>query len=300
MKTSKNKIALMISVVLVIGVALGSIVWYIQRQVIIPQAASTLETETPPCQAFTDLGLQCEIIEKPHASIARNKFISQSHEVGSKQLKDTLVTLTYSSGPLEAILPELRNETIQSANDILWSLGLSVVEKEIANDSGLAAGRIISTNFETGSKASNGTIIEAIVSSGKMTVPDWTGELKEKVKADATKLGLEIEFVEEEADETVGIVLSQSVTGLTNLDSKITVTISKAKEIKEIVIPEVIGLDPDEAQALLASAGFPRISMVTVERENVEKPIVVNVTPDQGSSVKTDTVIMLQVDIPKV
>lgn len=266
----------------------------------VPAALTVVESESSDaCKIFRDAKLECAEEFATDEKIARFSFLSQSVAPDSKVKKGTLVTLTYSKGPASFTLTELRNETVDSARKLLDKYGIKVHEEAIISDSGLIDGRIISSTPAAGEVVQNGATVNVKVANGKVTAPDWRGKTKEIVVAEAKDKSITVNFVQEESDGPANMVLSQSASGLVNMSDTITVKISSARSVKEVTIPAVIGKKPLDAQVSLATAGFTRINVVNVEKAEAKEEKVVAVNPAEGSAVKTDTVIIITIEVPK-
>lgn len=266
----------------------------------VPAALTAVESESSDaCKIFRDAKLECAEEFATDEKIARFAFLSQSVAPDSKVKKGTLVTLTYSKGPASFTLTELRNETVDNARKLLDKYGIKVHEEAIISDSGLIDGRIISSTPAAGEVVQNGATVNVKVANGKVTVPDWTGKTKEIAAAEAKDKSITVNFVQEESDGPANMVLSQSASGLVNMSDTITVKISSARSVKEVTIPAVIGKKPLDAQVSLATAGFTRINVVNVEKAEAKEEKVVAVNPAEGSAVKTDTVIIITIEVPK-
>lgn len=266
----------------------------------VPAAATTINSiEADACQTFIDEGLVCKQETVTDETVPRLQLLDQSVAAGTKVKKNTAVTLRYSKGPASVKLMELRNETLEEAKKELAPYGITVHEKAIVADSGLQEGRIISTSPAAGEILKNGDKVEITVANGKVNVPDWKGKPKEIVEADSKEKTITVVFQEEESDGPPDMVLSQSASGLVSMTDTITVKVSKARTVKEIEIPKVVGQAPLEAQVLLATAGFTRINLVTVEKAEAKEEKVTAVTPAEGNKARSDTVIILTVETPK-
>lgn len=277
--------------------------WDDSKHTLVPTASvSQLEDETAEntaCEKFVEAELKCSVEWVADETQERGNFISQSPPADERVLKGTSVTLTYSKGPAESTLPELRNETVESANEILYPMGITVVEESVVNDSGLSEGRIVSGDPDTGSKVKNGSEVKVTVSSGKVTIPEWVGEPKETVEADALTNNISVTFEEVETDGPPGIVISQSESGITEMTTTVTVEISTPKKVEEIPVPKVVGKSLEEAQTLLVTSGFTEINVIREENDEVKEPVVVRVSPGEGKKAPSDSAVTITVHIPK-
>ena len=146
----------------------------------------------------------------------------------------------------------------------------------------------------------NGTVVDVVVSTGRVTVPDWTGKTREFIEAEASSLGIQVVFKEKKVNEEApGIALNQSVKGKAIAsDQTVTVVISKLVSTEKAAIPTVVGKSESEAVSLLASAGFLKIKTVSQPAKNVNKSTVTRVAPEEGTEVLVGQEITLYVATP--
>lgn len=231
------------------------------------------------CETFENAGLSCVVEVEVSDDSPRGELLNQSVASGQEVEPGTEVELTYANGPSSAEFPNLRNDTLEEAEETLYNMNVVVSEIEEVDDSGLESGRVVETSIEPGETVENGSEVTLQVSSGTVTIPDWTGESRDLVAAEADDLGLEVEFLEEESDEAPGIVIDQNPEAGEENTSTVTVTVSQATEEELIEVPNVIGMSDDEANSALASAGFTQITVVPVTNSEVSESEVTQVIP---------------------
>ena len=159
---------------------------------------------------------------------------------------------------------------------------------------------IASQALEAGSQVKLGSVLNLVVSSGKVeqtmgiAVPDVVG--KTEVEA---KVALENEgfvMVKELANsETVekGKVISQNPLGATNAPkgSQITVIISDGPDTSESVVPDIVGKDKETAMNMLTEAGLLFNTISEEANDSVEAGLVISQTVAAGTSVTTGTIV---------
>lgn len=281
-----------LSALLVLVTALGGFGLYTKYKEV-PNAQEVFNENV--CSDFSDF--TCTVKQVTHNSVSVNSKISQSLKAGSKKLEKTEIVLTYSLGPSSVKLPNYRNVDLEVAKKEIINSGLVVGNVTYESESSLASGRIISTSEEPDSIVENGTKIDFIVSDGGATVPDWNNKTLEIAQVEASELGLTLEIVEKESDKPSGIILSQSVKPGKSTSDPVVLTVSKKKEIVEIKIPDVIGMNSNDAQIALATEGFLHIKTVTVE-SNADEEKVTSIVPGVGQKAPNDENIVIVVEKP--
>ena len=167
----------------------------------------------------------------------------------------------FTEGRKDVKIPNIVGEKAEDAKSKLEGLGLKVLE--VTEESDQEKGIVLKVDPNVDSTVKSGSEVKLTVSGGEaqIKVPNFAEMNLDSVKRTLKSLGLEIGTVNEEYSDSVprGEVISQSPNANESVDkgSKVNVTISKGKEIKNITlnIPDVSGKSVDEAKSILANAG---------------------------------------------
>lgn len=167
----------------------------------------------------------------------------------------------FTEGRKDVKIPNIVGEKAEDAKSKLEGLGLKVLE--VTEESDQEKGIVLKVDPNVDSTVKSGSEVKLTVSGGEaqIKVPNFAEMNLDSVKRTLKSLGLEIGTVNEEYSDSVprGEVISQSPNANESVDkgSKVNVTISKGKEIKNITlnIPDVSGKSVDEAKSILSSAG---------------------------------------------
>lgn len=290
--------ALAVTGVVGVGGYFGFIHDYGPDYPLIPQASAATfgQTNEDLCKPFEAKKIDCEVDWKTDEKLPTGELLSQSPLAGTEGPK---VTLTYSSGPSEVKMPLLTGFSQEEAEKLLWQSGLTrgeVTEVQAP----VAEGAVTSASVNAAEVVDNGTAIDLTISTGTVQVPDWTTKPRELVEAEASELGLKVSFTEKKSSETSGTVIEQSSAGkVVPFDQTIELVIAKPQASVEIAVPDVVGLEQDEAISLLAADGFLKIKTVIQIKKDAKGSKVVKVTPDAGSEATNDTEITLLVERAK-
>ena len=106
-----------------------------------------------------------EVKEAASDTIAKGTVISQSPSANAKATKNSVVTITVSSGAGEVSIPNVVGLNAASASNQLGQAGFTVTTKSQASAT-VPAGNVISTNPTAGTKAAKGSSVEILVSTG--------------------------------------------------------------------------------------------------------------------------------------
>lgn len=270
----------------------------------IPAAKHSLNPDeelNTACQVFARAGVECSVEEEPHESIERGTLVSQTPEQGSViEEEGTTVELVYSSGPLEATVPDVKNQTVDEVRELLYPLGLTVQEEyETVSGTDVAKDKVSHLNIEEGETVENGTEIVMHVSDGTVKVPEWVGKSREEVSVEAEEQGIEVTYVKEESDETIGTVLSQSPKAeeYHDITEPVEVVVATPFESTEIEVPDVLGESQETAEGMLAEAGFREISVIPNMSTEVDKKGVTQTLPavgEKGMSEERITIVVTE------
>jgi len=145
----------------------------------------------------------------------KGKVIDQSPPAGERHPAKTTVTITVSSGPGEAVVPDVTGFNEDSARAAITAVGLTVGKVTPVNDPKFDKGKVIETVPKASSTVAAGSAVSLRVSSGKVKVPDVVGAAlgdAQQTLADA-RLKYKTEFVD--SDKPEGTVLAQTHAGKT-------------------------------------------------------------------------------------
>lgn len=180
---------------------------------------------------------------------------------------------------------------------------------------------IISQDLEEGEEVEKGTVLTLVISSGKVgfpsiemgiegetsseegedggnvkgsTVPDVVGKTEAEARAFIEAEGF-VMVKELKASDSVekGIVVSQSPLGATRAaqGSEITVYISDGKDVSEVVVPDLVGKNQEEAKVLLEEAKLKYNTISEEANEAVAAGSVISQTVAAGTTVEEGTVV---------
>jgi serine/threonine-protein kinase len=212
---------------------------------------------------------------------------------GSRVPKGSTVTLTVSSGPGTARVPDLTGQARSAARKQLTDLGFRTVEDQQASDT-VTENHVIGTRPDVGTELDKGTQVTLIVSSGKqrVTVPDVEGLSEDEAKTTLESLGFTVTATEQETTDPdqVGKVLDQKPAGKATLAEGGTVTLVVGKEPPEVDVPNVVGQGRLEATAALKQAGLKVEAVAQPTSDRAQDLHVISQDPPSGKAKKGDTV----------
>ncbi|QPK94178.1 Stk1 family PASTA domain-containing Ser/Thr kinase [Actinomyces sp. zg-332] len=200
----------------------------IEEQVTVPKNLEGLK-EDQVAEALKAAGLIMKVGKPVESATApKDTFVSSSPAAGTKVKKGTVVTVRFSAGPNEKIMPDVSNMSQSDAIARLKSLGLEL-DSVVTQDSGkVEEGKVINTDPAPGSKVTKGMKFRLYVSSGRVAVPaDLVGKSKDEVTKFLSDNGLNFEVVSVATNqEAPNTVLSISPSGVVSRGTVIKVVVA--------------------------------------------------------------------------
>ena len=200
----------------------------------------------------------------------------------------------YIQKPKTAIVPDLKNQTVEVATQQLIDLGFVVKElNRYENSSEVEDGGVIRTSPASSSELEVGSVITLVVSKGpSFTVEDYVGKNIDEIKPELEKVGIEVTVTKISSDKKVGTILTQKYltpgSEIDPDDRTYKIVFEVAGE-KEFVMLNYIGKPIQEAQEELKSLGaevevvkLSTANLTPEELEGIELNVVIDQTPESG------------------
>jgi beta-lactam-binding protein with PASTA domain/serine/threonine protein kinase len=257
-RSVKGPVALLLSILLVAGIALGA--WWFgwERYTTTPavlgldEAAASAELE--------DAGLEAEVGEPAYSeNVAPGLVIGSDPEPGGKVLDGGTVTLVLSLGPERYDVPQLAGQTEDQAQDALAATNLAFGTSSGRWSETVPEGQVIRTSPTAGTTLKPGAAVDLVLSRGRkpITIKDWRGKPFDNAKAALERRGLEVSVTGEVYSDTVpeGDVISQDpTTGTLHRGDTVSFSVSLGPELVEVPSVEAMGVEA--ATELLEGLGF--------------------------------------------
>ena len=146
-------------------------------------------------------GLKYKITTTEDSSKKSEEVISQDPAAGTIVKKGSTINLVINSLPDDVEIPQMKNYTLELAEDKLNNLGLAVGEVEYIFDEEIENEKIIYTEPQAGEKVARGAKVKIFISKGKDDEPvkipsSYKGLSPEAPKAALEKLGLIVKIEE--------------------------------------------------------------------------------------------------------
>ncbi len=170
-------------------------------------------------RTLKEAGLNSDVSEqRVHNEIEAGFIISQSHEEGDKVKEGFTIKLVVSSGGIQSIIPNVKQQTLTEARVMIENDGFVVGEVTYAfND--LPEDMIISQTPKAGIKMPQGTVVDLIVSQGLETdnliVPSLETKTIREAESTLNSIGLKLGEISYAISTSVekGLIISNSKVG---------------------------------------------------------------------------------------
>jgi eukaryotic-like serine/threonine-protein kinase len=241
-------------------------------------------------------GLQTHTVGAPSSTIAATLVISQNPSPGDRVVKDTIVTLTVSTGVPKTTVPALVNLPLGQAETTLENEGLHWSVHNVSS-SAVEVGSVTASSPPKGQLVPVGTTVRLNVSTGPKTVgvPSVVGEQYASAQSALQGAGFKVTRSDVANAAPVDQVVAQSPGAGSAASPGSTITLSVSTGPQESAVPSVTGDDQTTATQLLQTAGFT----VPVVQQDVTDPqqdgIVLNQSPASGTKLKQGAAVTITV-----
>lgn len=251
--------------------------------------------------ALRDAGLSIKATYEISEDYPEGQIFEQDLKEGEEVDRSTTVNVKVSTGSGQLTIPSgLTGMTPQAAAQELATAGFTNVSSsyEEENSDSVAAGLVIRSNPDSGTKADKTMEIHLVVSKGPAVVEVEVPSLYGMKEDDARSLLLEKKLMigdisYESSDEvSSGKIISQSPGSSNKVSegSKVDIVISTGSSSVEV--PDVRWSSLRSATATLRDAGL-EVEVEYEESSSSEKDLVVSQSPSNGSEVKKGTTVTI-------
>jgi len=239
----------------VAAVVVGGLLLLSGKQVRVPEVIGAPQAEAEV--TLRNRGFDTDTVPKADRQEA-GTVIGQNPRQNTKVDEGARITLTVSTGPGEAFVPNLIGKGRREARKALTDLGYRVEETEQLS-SEVPEDRVISTSPNGGERLERGEKVTLTISSGPESteVPDVLRQGRDAASAALRDAGFEVKVIEADRDDVEpGTVVAQNPSGDRQREQNSTVTITVAAEPETATVPDVTGRSESEAESALSGRGF--------------------------------------------
>ncbi|MEG0238091.1 MAG: Stk1 family PASTA domain-containing Ser/Thr kinase [Clostridium sp.] len=232
-------------------------------------------------------------------------IIESNPTAGTAVDKGSTIEVTVSGGD-KIFMPNVTEDSRDDAKNKLESLGLTNITINTDYSDDIPEGKVISQDPDSGAEVEKNTKVTLVVSKGKkanITIPNLVGTDKDSAKSKLQGLGLSNVNITEEYSDNIpeGQVISQDPSSGTQVEerTKVTLVVSKGKEVKKVTVPSVNGLTERAARDKLSALGFKvSVNTSTTTDKDLDGKVI-GQDPSSGENAKEGDTITLQIGMFK-
>jgi len=261
-RVARVLVALLVAAV----VAAGAAWWQLAGPgALVPAPATTGLSAEAAQQVLADAGLGSTVSERFDEGVPAGTVIGSSPDAGQDVGPGDVVQLFVSRGSEFSSVPDLVGDDLDAARAEVEGLGLALQEGQAVYDEQVAEGSVVSQDPGAGRELRRGEQVVVVASLGRepIEVPEVVGRPRGDAVAAVSGAGLDAVVTEEHSDDVAeGQVIRQSpADGSLFAGDEVDLVVSLGPEL--VTVPDVVGLQLEEARAQLEAAGF------AVEEESV-------------------------------
>src|SRR5207302_8128828 len=238
------------------------------------------------------------VLQSASAGVARGLVISQVPAHGVRVSRGAHVSLSVSSGPGSAALPDVEGLTAARARARLKGAGFRPAAKSQPSAT-VALGLVVGTDPPAGTELQLGSAVTVLVSNGPamVRVPDVVGESQTAAEAALTSAGLEVGKVSSQVSSSAsaGSVLAQSPHGGSSLASGAKVNLTVAQAPNLVTVPAVVGQGEASAAAALGGEGLAPKVVSSPTTDPAKVGVVLRQSPSAGRRARKGATVTLTV-----
>lgn len=275
-KRRRNAGSILIYTLIILLAALATI--FIVRQFLNPSEVTVPSVENLTYESAANTlhknDLEIDILkEAPHDTIEAGKVISQDPQAGLNVKPGRVVQVVLSTGKEAVVVPDLKNQTREEANNTLQALDLRLGTETEEYSNTVEKGRIIRQTQATGQKVAKDSAVDVVVSLGveirKVNVPDLRGQSLADAKNILQNSGLTMGTSEEVFHDSVneGLVVSQSLEPgqSVNEGTRIVLAVSKGPNESQRPKPDDT---PSQTHTQTISFTVPEDGLILIEQKD--------------------------------
>ncbi len=212
--------------------------------------------------------------------------------------------LTIETSAGTTTVPNVVGMTVTEASDALTKAGLTA-KATYKESTEYDKDYIVSQDIEGNTEVPSGTVLNLVVSSGKVvgvTVPDVVGKSEAEAKVILEAEGFKMQKQLQESDSVEkGNVISQNPLGATTAaqGSDVTVVISSGTNVEQISMPDLTGKTEEEAKVVIEEEGLVIGTVSEEDSDTVDKGKVISQSPAAGGNVDKGTTVDLKISLGK-
>jgi eukaryotic-like serine/threonine-protein kinase len=243
---------LIVLAVVVVGIAAW---WLTSGQYITVPSVADMSVSTAR-DDLSNAGLVVVVGAPRHSyAVQAGQVISSVPASGAHISHGGTVTIIPSLGPVEATVPPVTGQPLAQADQALKTAGLKPGKPSYQVSTSIPAGVVLQTNPVAGQQWPKDKPVELVVSSGQ-PLPSFVGQQVSAAQGAAAAGGYSINPVPTASSQPANTIIRQSPAANTPITHGEVVTVFVSTGPPQVNIPNVDGLNVNQAESELTQAGF--------------------------------------------
>lgn len=216
---------------------------------------------------------------------------------------DQFVLPRYVSRGKELTMVEVRNSSYTEAKNILLELGFRAIAVDTLENAELPPETVIDQQPLPGAAVKQGRMVRLVITSGErfFSMPNLVGKVLKAAQLELNRQHLSVSSITDEfsSDKPPGVVTRQSIRPGLMVSSKdaLELVISKGPPPSQLEIPDLFGMNLNEAQAAIRKAGFKVGTIRYIPNDELVAYTVIRQHPEWGTLFDNPVPINLEVTI---
>ncbi|WIB67471.1 Stk1 family PASTA domain-containing Ser/Thr kinase [Curtobacterium sp. MCBD17_035] len=187
--------------VIVIAAVVIAVVWWVAN--LQPSTSSVSSSVSVPNVAGATWQTGQKALEKRHlvavrvdknsTSVPKDTIIRTTPGAGTNVAPQQNIRVVVSAGPAQVAVPDVTNQSQDAAETTLKSQGLKIGSSNSGYSATVPAGTVLSTDPGSGTTVNKGSVVNIVVSNGKIQLPDVTKQPFSTANATLAGLGLTVQ-----------------------------------------------------------------------------------------------------------
>lgn len=262
-------------------------------------------------KTIEDVGLKFAKDDVANDTVSEGLAVSSDPDKGTKVAAGSTVTVHFSTGSAMVKVPDLEGKTQEDARKALKDAGLDGGNATQEDSATIAKDRVIYTTPLAGTSVERGTTVDLVISTGKASVPDVTGQDEATAKKAIEDAGLKFKRGDDvtSADVEQGKAVSSDPAAGSSASAGDTVTVHFSSgagatptptPTAMVTVPTNLnGKTVEDATKELQKVGLTVGFQSPQSSEKVDSGKVIGTDPQAGTQVPTGSSVNLTVSTGK-
>jgi serine/threonine-protein kinase len=267
------------------------------KNIVVPDLQGKLAIQAQ--QQLYSLGVKSTVTTEVSENVPQDRVIRQDPAPGTKIGSNDSVALVVSGGAPRVQVPSVKGYSAADAASSLQDAKLRSKTVAVYSTT-VPAGQVIALNPDVGTSVRENTLVTLTVSKGvkPIVVPDVTGATLDKARRQLAAAGLSLTVGQSAQSDTVppNVIMSQEPDPGSTAAPNAGVTVVVSTGPATATVPNVVGMDPEAAEAALRNAGFDVTHAYTVDAANPTQKIALQ-QPDADSPAKKGSKVTIYLSV---